>query len=69
MAQCNVPQLLANARCFQCLTPGQWRLLTLQLLCEIKTKIKPPPVTGNFRITEQNDFRLTEQNDNRIIEQ
>jgi hypothetical protein len=35
MAQCNVQSLLSNAGCFNCLSPGEWDVLELQLLCEI----------------------------------
>jgi len=35
MATCNFQSLLANAACFNCLSPGQWEILELQLLCEI----------------------------------
>jgi hypothetical protein len=36
MAQCNVQTLLKNAACFACLSPGEWEILELQLLCEIQ---------------------------------
>ena len=35
MATCNVQTLLANAACFECLSPGMWEIIELQLLCEI----------------------------------
>lgn len=35
MATCNVQTLLNNAKCFACLSPGEWEILELQLLCEI----------------------------------
>jgi hypothetical protein len=35
MATCNVQSLLKNAACFGCLSPGEWDVLELQLLCEI----------------------------------
>jgi hypothetical protein len=35
MATCNVQTLLRNAACFGCLSPGEWDILELQLLCEI----------------------------------
>lgn len=35
MAQCDVNSLFANAKCFACLSPGEWQILELQLLCEI----------------------------------
>ena len=35
MATCNVQTLLSNAACFECVSPGMWEILELQLLCEI----------------------------------
>lgn len=35
MATCDVNSLFANAQCFACLSPGEWQILELQLLCEI----------------------------------
>lgn len=35
MATCNVQSLLDDASCFECLPPGLWAVLELQLLCEI----------------------------------
>lgn len=35
MATCNVQTLIKNASCFACLSPGEWEVLELQLLCEI----------------------------------
>lgn len=35
MATCNVQTLIKNAACFACLSPGEWEVLELQLLCEI----------------------------------
>lgn len=35
MATCDTATLFANSSCFTCLTPGQWQILELQLLCEI----------------------------------
>lgn len=35
MAVCNVNELLADAGCLQCLTPGQLELIIAQLLCNI----------------------------------
>lgn len=35
MAQCNVQSLLSNSQCFGCLSPGEWDIIELQLLCEI----------------------------------
>lgn len=44
MAQCDPQALLDQAACFDCLTPGEWDLLIVQLLCEIKKKTVPPPI-------------------------
>jgi len=35
MAQCNVNDLMRDASCFTCLSPGIWQVLELQLLCNI----------------------------------
>lgn len=35
MARCDVQALLTEASCFECLPPGLWAVLELQLLCEI----------------------------------
>jgi hypothetical protein len=35
MSTCNVQSLLKNAACFNCLSPGEWDIVELQLLCEI----------------------------------
>jgi hypothetical protein len=35
MATCNIQTLLSNASCFACLSPGEWDVVELQLLCEI----------------------------------
>lgn len=45
MAVCNVDTLLADARCFLCLTEKQLRTVQIQLLCEIANEgpIPPPP--------------------------
>lgn len=35
MAQCDIDALMANAKCFTCLTPGQQDILKLALLCNV----------------------------------
>lgn len=37
MATCNVNDLLADAACFSCLSPGILQIIELQLLCEISS--------------------------------
>lgn len=34
MAECNVQELMEEAKCFMCLTPGQMQMAKLQLLCD-----------------------------------
>lgn len=35
MAQCSPQDLMNEASCFTCLSPGIWQVLELQLLCNI----------------------------------
>lgn len=34
MAECNVQELMEEAKCFMCLSPGQMQMVKLQLLCD-----------------------------------
>lgn len=47
MAECNVQSLLNSSACFGCLSPGEWDILELQLLCEILNS-NPPVKLNSF---------------------
>lgn len=64
MAKCDVQTLIANAACFQCLTPGMWDLLIIQLYCEILKKKQPNDEL--FRLTNAGNLRVTSDGKLRI---
>lgn len=69
MARCDPNTILAKsaASCYQCLDRGVLAMIKTQLICNWAQTVTPPPVTGNFRITDNGGFRLTDNGGFRVV--
>lgn len=64
---CATQDLIDEASCFACVSPGFWDLMETQLLCNWAGGVTPP--VGEFdRLTEDGFIRITEAGDTRITE-
>ena len=65
---CDPQTLVAQATCIRnCIPLGMMGAVKTSILCDIAAGIVPPPVTGDFRITQLSDIRITQAGDSRII--
>ncbi len=73
---CDPNALIAEARCYLCLTEEQRATIILSLWCQILAggSVGPGPDPGpepgdsNYRITQTEDVRITQSGDMRVLQ-
>jgi len=64
---CDVNDILADATCIQCkVSPGLEMTILIKIMCNVANAEPPPPVSGDFRISNVGDVRISNVGDERI---